>query len=66
MGILTSKGVTAWRHALASTAPAAAPTRPATFPSPSADPQTAVMPPLPTRLAAELIHALAGLALASP
>ncbi len=62
--MLTGKGVTAWRHALASVAPAAAPARPATSPSP-ASPQAAA-PALPARLAAELIHALAGLALTGP
>ncbi len=64
LGVLTGKGVTAWRHALASVAPAAAPARPATSPSP-ASPQAAA-PALPARLAAELIHALAGLALTGP
>ena len=54
LGVLTSKGVTAWRHALASLAPAAtgraAPaTRPAQIPAP---------------VAAELISALAAVALA--
>ena len=65
LGVLTGKGVTAWRHALASVAPAAAPARPATSPSPPASPQAAA-PALPARLAAELIHALAGLALTGP
>jgi len=64
--VLTGKGVTAWRHALASMAPAATPARPATCTSPSASPQAAAMPALPARLAAELIHALAGLALTGP
>jgi len=63
LGVLTGMGVTAWRHALASVAPAA-PARPATL-SP-ASPQAAAMPALPARLAAELIHALAGLALTGP
>jgi hypothetical protein len=61
--VLAGKGVTAWRHALASVAPAA-PARPATLPP--ASPQAAAMPALPARLAAELIHALAGLALGGP
>jgi hypothetical protein len=61
--VLTSKGVTAWRHALACMAPAATPARPATSPSPPASPQAAA---LPARLAAELIQALAGLALTGP
>jgi hypothetical protein len=63
LGVLTSRGVTAWRHALASVAPAATPARPATSPSLPASPQAAALPP---RLAAELIHALAGLALTGP
>ena len=61
--MLTGKGVTAWRHALASVAPAAAPARPAT--RPPASPQAA-MPALPARLAADLIHALADLAIGGP
>ncbi|HTQ90892.1 MAG TPA: hypothetical protein VMK84_15525 [Streptosporangiaceae bacterium] len=64
--MLTSRGVTAWRHALASVAPAAMPARPATSPSPPASPQAAAMPALPAQLAAELIHALAGLAIGGP
>jgi hypothetical protein len=64
LGLLTGKGVTAWRHALASVAPAAAPARPATLPP--ASPQAAAMPALPDRLAAELIHALASLAIGGP
>ena len=63
LGVLTGKGVTAWQHALASVAPAAAPARPATLPP--AGPRAA-MPAPPARLAAELIHALAGLALTGP
>jgi len=63
LGVLTGRGVTAWRHALASMAPAATPARPATSPSLPASPQAAALPP---RLAAELIHALAGLALTGP
>jgi hypothetical protein len=61
LGVLTGKGVTAWRHALASVAPAAMPARPAALGP--ASPQAAAMP---ARLAAELIHALAGLALTGP
>ena len=64
--MLTGKGVTAWQHALASLAPDTVPARPATSPSPPASPQAAAMPALPARLAAELIHVLAGLALAGP
>ena len=63
LGVLTGKGVTAWQHALASVAPAAAPARPATLPP--AGPRAA-MPALPDRLAAELIHALASLAIGGP
>ena len=66
LGVLTGKGVTAWRHALASLALAVMPARPATSPSPAARRQAAAMPALPARLAAELIHALAGLALTAP
>jgi hypothetical protein len=62
LGVLTGRGVTAWRHALASVAPVAMPARPAASPSPPASLQAA----LPARLAAELIHALAGLALTGP
>jgi hypothetical protein len=65
LGVLTGRGVTAWRHALASVAPAAMPARPAASPSSPASPQAA-LPALPARLAAELIHALAGLALTGP
>jgi hypothetical protein len=61
--VLTGRGVTAWRHALASLAPAAEPARPAILP---ASAQAAAMPALPARLAAELVHALAGLALTGP
>ena len=64
--MLTGKGVNAWRHALASVTPAAVPARPAPFPSPPATCQAAAGPTLPARLAAELIHALAGLALTGP
>ena len=63
LGVLTGKGVTAWRRALASVAPAAAAARPATLPAAS---PRAAMPAPPARLAAELIHALAGLALTGP
>jgi len=65
LGVLTGRGVTAWQHALASMALAAMPARPATSPALPARPQAA-MPALPARLAAELIHALAGLALTGP
>jgi hypothetical protein len=66
LGVLTGRGVTAWRHMLASLAPDTSPARPATSPSPPASPQAAAMPALPARLAAELVHALAGLALTGP
>ena len=64
--MLTGKGVTAWRHALASLAPPATPTRPAVAASPPASAQAAAMPALPARLAAELVNVLAGLALTGP
>ena len=66
LGVLTTKGVTAWRHALASLAPAAVPARPAACPSPQASAQAAATSTLPARLAAELVHVLAGLALTGP
>jgi hypothetical protein len=55
--MLTSKGVTAWRHALAHLASAPATTRP---------PASAALPPRlpPGPVTAELVHALAGLAVA--
>ena len=65
LGVLTGKGVTAWRHALASLAPAAIPARPATSPSPAARRQAAAMPALPAHLAGELINVLAALTLTS-
>jgi len=65
LGVLTGKGVTAWRRALASLTPAAVPARPAPAPPLPASAQAA-MPALPARLAAELIHVLAGLALTGP
>jgi hypothetical protein len=59
LGVLTGKGVTAWRRALArlTCAPAAG-TAPA--PSPAARPAG----PLPGPVTTELVHALAGLAVA--
>jgi hypothetical protein len=57
LGVLAGKGVTAWRHALAGLAPATS-TTPA---EPQAGPQPA--PALPAGRAAELINALAALAL---
>jgi hypothetical protein len=58
LGVLTGKGVTAWRHALAGLAPAArvTPAAPAAGPPPAS-------PALPAGLAAELINALAALTL---
>ena len=50
--MLTGKGVTAWQHALADLAPAA----PSPGPLPASN-------PLPGGLAAELVNALAALAL---
>jgi hypothetical protein len=66
LGVLTTKGVTAWRHALASPAPAAVPARPPACPSPPASAQAAATSTLPARLAAELVHVLADLALTGP
>jgi hypothetical protein len=54
LGVLTAKGVTAWRHALAALAPVtAARTAPAVRPA-----------PIPAPVTAELISALAAVALA--
>ena len=58
--MLTGKGVTAWRHALASLTPA----RPGTA-APAARPPGAHPAGLPAPLAAELINALAAVALAA-
>lgn len=55
--MLAGKGVTAWHRALASLAPAAS--RPGPLPERTAS-------PLPAGLAAELIGALAAMALATP
>ena len=59
LGVLTSKGVTAWRRALArlTSAPTSTTTRP---PSPAAPPPRLLPGPVTT----ELVHALAGLAVA--
>ncbi|HUY49275.1 MAG TPA: hypothetical protein VMV92_26730 [Streptosporangiaceae bacterium] len=60
--MLTSKGVTAWRRALACLASSPAPHTPA---PPGAGARTAQAPaPCPEPAATELIHALAGLAVA--
>jgi hypothetical protein len=68
LGVLTGKGVTAWRHALAGLAPAA----PATPAAPSAEPlppgavpPASCVPALPAHLATELVSVLAALTLAS-
>jgi hypothetical protein len=63
LGVLAGKGVTAWQRALASLAPAArpAPARPAPAGPPAPGSPAA---PLPASLAAELISALAAVALA--
>jgi hypothetical protein len=56
LGVLTGKGVTAWRRALARLTCTATPgTPPASPPAPR---------PLPGPVSAELVHALAGLAVA--
>jgi hypothetical protein len=55
--VLAAKGVTAWQRALASLAPTAPPAGPAPAGSPV---------PLPPGLAAELVSALAALALPAP
>jgi hypothetical protein len=57
LGVLTGKGVTAWRHALAGLAPAA----PAA--SPAGPLPASCAPALPAGLAAELVNALAAIAL---
>ncbi len=57
LGVLAGKGVTAWRDALASLAPAVP------SPSPAGPLPAGSAPPLPAGLAAELVSALAGLAL---
>ena len=60
--MLTGKGVTAWRHALAGLAPATS-----TTPAAPAGLLPATCPPaLPSGLAAELINVLAALALTTP
>jgi hypothetical protein len=56
LGVLAGKGVTAWRRALADLTCAPAATARTMAP--------AARPPLPGPAAAELIHALAGLAVA--
>ena len=60
LGVLAGQGVTAWRHALAGLAPAG-PAAPAARPP---GPQPAQAAGLPAPVAAELISALAAVALA--
>lgn len=59
LGVLTGKGVTAWRRALArlTSAPTTSTTRPSA-------PATRAPGPLPGPVTTELVHALAGLAVA--
>ena len=79
LGVLADKGVTAWRHALASLAPAVpAPSLAGSLPADSAPPLPAGLAPaatgraapatrpaqIPAPVAAELISALAAVALA--
>jgi hypothetical protein len=59
LGVLTGKGVTAWRRALAHLT--CAPTSSTTRTSP---PAARLPEPLPGPVATELVHALAGLAVA--
>lgn len=61
LGVLLGKGVTAWRRVLACLSPATAPDTPA-----AAGDAITVRPPvlLPGPAAAELVHVLAGLAVA--
>ena len=62
LGVLTGKGVTAWRHALAGLAPAASATciaRPAGRDGPA----SSCAPAVPAHLAIELINILAALTL---
>jgi hypothetical protein len=60
--MLTGKGITAWRHALAHLAPAAGPGSTPTAPQATAATRPQALPPEPATT--ELIHALAGLAAA--
>jgi hypothetical protein len=65
LGVLTSKGVTAWRSAITRLAPAASPARPAAGPAALAGGALpGSRPALPAALTAELISVLAGLVLA--
>jgi hypothetical protein len=58
--VLTRRGVTAWRHTLTAVAPAPRPHTPVASPAVSSGATAA----LPARLAAELVNALAVVALA--
>jgi hypothetical protein len=60
--VLTGKGITAWRRALAHLPPAAGPGSPQTPPEAKAATRPQALPPEP--VITELIHALAGLAAA--
>jgi hypothetical protein len=62
LGVLTGKGVTAWRHALARLTCAPA-TGTAPAPSPAARPPGPLPGPAPLNTT-DLVHALAGLAVA--
>jgi hypothetical protein len=61
LGVLAGKGVTAWRRALAHLASSSGPRTPA---APAGARAPHASGPLPGPAAAELIHALAGLAVA--
>ena len=62
LGVLTGKGITAWRRALAHLAPAAGPGSTQTPPEAKAATRPQALPPEP--VITGLIHALAGLAAA--
>jgi hypothetical protein len=62
--VLTSKGVTAWRNAITSLAPAASPAQPARPAALAGGALPGSRPALPAALTAELISVLAGLVLA--
>jgi len=60
--VLTAKGITAWRRTLTHLAPATAPGSTQTPPGAAAATRPQALPPEP--VTTELIHALAGLAVA--
>jgi hypothetical protein len=65
LGVLTGKGVTAWRRVLARLAPAAAPDTPRTAGGAAATTRAPrAQAALPGPVAAELVHALAAVAVA--